>query len=109
MFWMFAEQRYSWCPMSNEPVPDMGENAEFGWCLAVLIGPNGKDRFYGPFESETFARAWINGQGFTAHDSVGIMPLRRTDIIRERWDFHNPQLDWDAKDFWSVVVKGKNQ
>lgn len=106
---MFAEQRYSWCPMADNPIPDMGKDAEFGWCLAVLIGPQGKDRFYGPFECESFARAWIKGQPFNQHDSIGIMPLRRTDVIRERLDFHNPALDWDASDFWSVVIQGNGK
>lgn len=95
--------------MSKDEIPDMGNNAEFGWCLAVLVGPQGKDRFYGPFECESIARAWIKGQPFTERDSVGIMPLRRTDVIRERMDFHLPSLDWDATDFWSVVIQGRSQ
>jgi len=106
---MFAEQKCSWCPMSDNPIPDMGINAEFGWCLAVLVGPQGKDRFYGPFECESIARAWIKGQPFTERDSIGIMPLRRTDVVRERMDFHHPALDWDPTDFWSVVIQGRSQ
>ena len=64
MSWIFADQKFSWCPMSKDAIPDMGNNAEFGWCLAVLVGPQGKDRFYGPFECESIARAWIKGQPF---------------------------------------------
>lgn len=85
-------------------VPDMGAKAEFGWCVAVVLMPQGKDRFYGPFECESDARAWIKVQTLTLNASVGIMPLRKTDIVRTHDDFYNPLLDWDASDFWSVKV-----
>ena len=85
---------------------DMGEDAEFGWCIAVVLMPsNGKDRFYGPFSRESDARKWINKQPFGVRSQVGIMPLRKTDVKRTYDNFYNPLLDWDAEDFWSCLLK----
>lgn len=83
------------------------EEVQFGPCVVVLIQPEGHDRFYGPFNSEAEAKDWMNKQDFSPRSSVGIMPLRRTDISRTQDDFFDPRFDWAADDFWSVVIKDK--
>lgn len=83
------------------------DQVEFGACVVVLMQPVGHDRFYGPFPSESDAKEWMNQQDFSPKASVGIMPLRRTDIKRTAEDFFDPRFDWAADDFWSVVLKPK--
>ena len=83
------------------------DQVEFGACVVVLMQPVGHDRFYGPFPSESDAKEWMNQQDFSPKASVGIMPLRRTDIKRTAEDFFEPRFDWAADDFWSVVLKPK--
>jgi len=89
--------------MPTNPTVD---DVEFGACVCVVHMPNQNiDRFYGPFACESDARDWARSQSGHPHVTIGVMPLRRTDIDRTYDDFFNPLLDWDSKDFWEVKVR----
>jgi hypothetical protein len=81
-------------------IPD----AEFGWCVVVVTQPLAPSRFYGPFKSESDAKAWIDAQPFNFRTVAGLMPLRRTDKVREFTDFYAPWLDCHPDDFWVAEV-----
>lgn len=72
----------------------------FGKCIVFLPTPGIINRFYGPFENEDAAREWITEQEKNGARSMGIIPLRRTDIERSHDDFYTPLKDADMGDFW---------
>lgn len=73
----------------------------FGKCIVFLPTPGVVNRFYGPFDNEDEARKWIAEQEKLGARSMGIIPLRRTDIERTHDDFYTPLKDMDVEDFWS--------
>ena len=77
------------------------DDEKFGKCIVFLPTPGIINRFYGPFEYEDDARIWIAEQEMIGARSMGIIPLRRTDIQRTHDDFYTPLKDMDVEDFWN--------
>lgn len=80
-------------------------DAEFGWVVVVVKQPAPHpDRFYGPFCTEADARRWMDSQPFSATSTVGMIPLRRPDIVRQNHDFYSPTTEYALSEFWLAEV-----